>query len=105
MSYADNTTASALEAVEINGITRSSIILRGAVAAGSVYGAGMVSPLVRQAFAQGDMGDIDILNFALTLEYLEAAFYQEGAKLDGLSEEPMTLVVTFGDEEPPHVHA
>ncbi len=99
------TTGSPLEAVEISGITRSSFILRGAVAAGSVYGAGMVGPFVRQAFAQGDMGDIDILNFALTLEYLEAAFYQEGAKIDGLSPEAVKLVETFGDEEQEHVDA
>ena len=105
MSYAHNTTASALEAVEIQGITRSSFILRGAVAAGSVYGAGMVSPFVRQAFAQGDMGDIEVLNFALTLEYLEAAFYQEGAKINGLSEDVTKAVETFGDEEQQHVDA
>ena len=48
------------------------MILKGALAAGAVYGAVMVGPFVRQALAMSEGGDVDILNFALTLEYLEA---------------------------------
>ena len=104
MSHAQSS-VSELDAVEITGITRSSFILRGAVAAGSVYGASMVSPFVRQALAQGGGGDVEILNFALTLEFLEAAFYKEAAKINGLSDEAVKLVDEFGAAEQAHVDA
>ena len=94
----------ALESIEVHGVTRSSFILRGALAAGAVYGIGTVSPFVGEAIAQGDMGDIDIVNFALTLEYLETAFYKEGLKL-GLSSSVKKIATEFGDQESQHVDA
>ena len=95
-----------LAAIEVEeSFSRSALLVRGALAAGALYGAMAVTPLIRKAFAQGSMGDIDILNFALTLEYLEAAFYEEAAGVKGLSSEVAGYVKTFGDEEQEHVDA
>src|SRR5579862_3207018 len=94
-----------LGAVEVHGVSRASFILRGAVAAGAVYGAGAVGPYVSSALAQGGSSDVDILNFALTLEYLETDFYNVKGTSVGLSGEARTLAMSFGNEEAKHVAA
>ena len=95
-----------LGAVTIDGMTRQSFILKGAVTAGAVYGLAAVQPFVGQAFAQGSDGDVEILNFALTLEYLEAAFYTQGLKqVSGLSADAKKLAIEIRDNENEHVDA
>src|ERR1700710_3078160 len=99
---ADRVASPELGQVEVDGITRSSFILRGAMAAGAMYGAGAVTPFVSQAFAKGGGGDVEILNFALTLEYLEADFYNvQGASL-GLKGQAKSYAKMFGEEEADH---
>jgi rubrerythrin len=93
-----------LAAVEVDGETRGAFMVKGALAAGAVYGVNAVAPFVSQALAQTGARDVEIVNFALTLEYLEAAFYARGAQL-GLSGEVRSLARRFGDEESTHVDA
>ena len=95
----------ALAAVEVHGMSRSSFLARGAIATGGLYGAGAVTQFVSRAIAQEGMGDVEILNFALTLEYLEAAFYDEAISKAGLSGDVKKLAQEFGDHEKQHVDA
>jgi rubrerythrin len=95
-----------LAAIDVQGLTRQSFIARGALTAGAVYGLGAVGPFVRQAMAQEGGGDVEILNFALTLEYLEAAFYDQGLKqVGGLSGDAKSLATEIRDNENEHVTA
>jgi hypothetical protein len=94
-----------LAQIDIDGMTRSSFLLKGALAAGALYGAGAVTPFVSQAFAASEGGDVEILNFALTLEYLEADFYNVKGKTVGLKGQAKSYARMFGEEEADHVNA
>ena len=97
-----NLTVPELEAVEIHGMNRGSFLLKSTLAVGAVYGAAAVSPFVQRAMAEDAMGDIDILNFALTLEFLEADFYKKGLAAN-LSAETKKLATLLGEHESAHV--
>jgi rubrerythrin len=89
--------------LRIDGLTRSAFLARSALAAGGLYGAGAVAPLVRQALAQTGGGDAAVLGFALTLERIEAAFYKEAVKAKGLSGEVKKALEEIAAHENAHV--
>jgi rubrerythrin len=95
-----------VEVIEDSGdFSRSDVILKGALAAGAVYGTFMVGPYVRKALAMSGGSDVDILNFALTLEYLESTFYDEAKTRAGASGELKSLIGLLADDEKQHVEA
>jgi serine-rich repeat adhesion-like glycoprotein len=86
-------------------LSRSEMILKGALAAGAVYGAMSVAPFVSRALAMSEGGDVGILNFALTLEYLESTFYKEAKRRAGASGELKSLIALVSRDEDEHVGA
>lgn len=70
------------------------------VGAGSSLAAATHNPF---AFADDKTDDIEILNYALTLEYLEADFYAQGVDGSALSGRTLALVKPIAAHEKEHV--
>ncbi len=63
---------------------------------------GAIPPPPADTFGKGDLG---ILNYALTLEYLETAFYQDVVASGLFKGSDQATIKKFGDEEAEHVAA
>jgi hypothetical protein len=64
--------------------------------------AGGGEDVLAEMFGEGDLG---IVNYALTLEYLEAAFYEDVAKSGLFKGSDLALIEEFGENENEHVAA
>jgi hypothetical protein len=97
---------------EVSGDTRLSFLKKAGLGAGAFMGGGAVlAALAPSALAAGipptspfGAGDVGILNYALTLEYLESTFYNEAAK-NGIakSSQLKTILATTQKDENNHV--
>ncbi len=95
-----------LASIKVHGLTREAFLMRSTLAAGAAYGAMSATGLIRSALAESGGGDVDILNYALTLEYLETDFYEKAAKqVKGLSSYESKLTKELRDNEAEHIDA
>jgi rubrerythrin len=91
------------EAAEKAGVTRSQMLRRSAFIGGGLIVGGL--PVAFSLAQNTSKGDIDILNYALTLEYLEAAFYDEANRKGALSGQLKRFSEIVGEHENAHVDA
>ena len=94
-----------LAAVEVHGMSRHAFLTRAALAAGAVYGVGAIGPFVSQALGQEATGDLDVLNFALTLEQMESNFYDQALRRAPLDRETRDLTEEIAKNEGEHAAA
>jgi hypothetical protein len=98
-------TDGAIREAQDKAMTRSDAVRRAVKVGGAFLGGGallgMLSPGVAQAGFR--KSDIAILNYALTLEYLEAAFYAEAVAKGALTGELAVFARVVGEHEAGHV--
>ncbi len=92
-------------AAAVAGDTRAAFLAKAGLLGGGTLGGGALLGLMAEGAEAQSARDISILNFALTLEYLEAAFYREARGMGALEGELALFARVVGRHEDAHVRA
>jgi hypothetical protein len=84
---------------------RAGVVTRGTFLAGTLGGAAALLGLAPAPVAAQSASDVSILNFALVLEYLQAAFYTEAERMKMLRGRAAEAAEVVGAVERAHVKA
>ena len=96
--------------IRVEGMTRGAFLARSVLGAAAAYGAAAAGPALTRALAHGKHGafsggDVGIVNFALTLEKIEADFYKQALAAPGLDAGAKKLLDSIAKNEAAHVQS